>query len=99
MAAPMMVVRPGDHVLVAVGRSLSREQTEQWATYLRSRFPAAEFTVVPDVAGVVVFPHDDEEAEVNAEHMVSAAQAAIRHDQAPSRDQTRAEQAERRPRP
>ena len=54
MRAPIVVLEPGDRVLVNLPwRSLTRQDAEDFSDRLRERFPGVEFTVVAAVQMVV----------------------------------------------
>ena len=60
MKAPIVVLEPGDRVLVSLPvRDLTREQAEDFRNQLRGRFPGVDFTVIAD-AQMLVQPKGEE---------------------------------------
>jgi hypothetical protein len=53
---PLLVLRPGDQVLVTLSEDLSSEEAQDLAAKLRASFPGVEFTVMTGVASVLVQP-------------------------------------------
>lgn len=51
---PMVVVRPGDRVLVTLTEDPEPEITQQIALSLRQAFPGVEFTVLTGVSSIAV---------------------------------------------
>lgn len=55
MTQPAMVVlRPGDKVLVTLVEDPEPEQVKQVTNHLRENFPGVEFVVMSGVAGIAV---------------------------------------------
>jgi hypothetical protein len=52
----LLVLRPGDNVLIALTEDPSEEQATEYAAILGDSFPGVEFTVVGGVESVVVLP-------------------------------------------
>jgi hypothetical protein len=55
-ATPLVMLRPGDNVLVSLTDDLDSEEVQDFVTKLRESFPGVEFTVVTGVAGILVQP-------------------------------------------
>jgi hypothetical protein len=53
---PLLVLRPGDQVLITLTEDLDPEETQDIASKLRESFPGVDFTVMTGVAGVLVQP-------------------------------------------
>ncbi len=51
---PMVVLRPGDRVLVALADDPEPELIQQIAAGLRQSFPGVDFTIVSGVAGMCI---------------------------------------------
>jgi hypothetical protein len=51
---PMVVLRPGDKVLLALTEDIPAEEVQAFTAQLRRSFPTVSFTVVGGVAGVAV---------------------------------------------
>lgn len=51
---PMVVLRPGDRVLVTMAEDVDGETTQKIATGLKEAFPEVDFTVVTGVASILV---------------------------------------------
>lgn len=56
---PVVVLRPGDQVLVALAEDLPAEEARQFTTELRRSFPTVSFTVVGGIAGLAVMAGGD----------------------------------------
>lgn len=50
----MVVLRPGDRVLVTLTEDIEPEQVEEAAVTLKQTFPGVEFTVMSGVASILV---------------------------------------------
>lgn len=57
-AAATLVIRPGDHVLVALRDVVARDHAERLKGMLRARFPEVEFSVITGVQALAVMPKD-----------------------------------------
>lgn len=55
-ATPLVMLRPGDHVLVSLTEDLDQEEVQDFVGKLRESFPGVEFTVVTGVSGILVQP-------------------------------------------
>jgi hypothetical protein len=55
-STPLLVLRPGDNVLVSLTEDLDAEQIQDMAAKLRESFPGVEFTIMTGVAGILVQP-------------------------------------------
>lgn len=55
-ATPLLVLRPGDNVLVSLTEDLDGEQIQDMAAKLRESFPGVEFTIMTGVASILVQP-------------------------------------------
>lgn len=55
-ATPLLVLRPGDRVLVTLTEDLDPEETQDIAGKLRESFPGVEFTIMTGVASILVQP-------------------------------------------
>lgn len=55
-APPMVVLRPGDRVLVAFAGEPGQDTTAHIASGLRTSFPGVDFTVLTGVTSIVVQP-------------------------------------------
>lgn len=53
---PMVLLRPGDRVLIALTEDLNQEEMQYFTSQLRRSFPAVSFTVVGGVASLAVQP-------------------------------------------
>lgn len=53
---PMVVLRPGDRVLVAFAEDPDGDTIAQIASSLRTSFPGVDFTVLTGVASIAVSP-------------------------------------------
>lgn len=53
-ALPMVVLRPGDRVLVCLTGEVDQDTSNEIAYALRRSFPGTDFTVLSGVAGVAV---------------------------------------------
>lgn len=53
---PLLVLRPGDQVLITLTEDLDPEETQDIAGKLRESFPGVDFTVMTGVASVLVQP-------------------------------------------
>ena len=51
---PMVVLRPGDRVLIALVDDPPGEEITQFTAQLRRSFPTVSFTVIGGIAGVAV---------------------------------------------
>lgn len=51
---PMVVLRPGDRVLVCLAGEVEQAASNEIAYALRTAFPGTDFTVLTGVSGVVV---------------------------------------------
>jgi hypothetical protein len=50
----MVLLRPGDRVLIALTEDVGPEETQYFTSQLRRSFPRVTFTVVGGVAGIAV---------------------------------------------
>lgn len=55
-STPLLVLRPGDNVLVSLTEDLDGEQIQDMAAKLRKSFPGVDFTIMTGVAGILVQP-------------------------------------------
>lgn len=53
-ATPLLVLRPGDNVLVSLTEDLDSEEIQDMAAKLRESFPGVEFTIMTGVASILV---------------------------------------------
>jgi hypothetical protein len=54
MKLPIVVLKPGDRVLVSLpAKDLTRGQAEDFRNLLGGRFPGVDFTVIPDAQMLV----------------------------------------------
>lgn len=51
---PMVVLRPGDRVLVTLAPGMNPEDVEETAIALRESFPGVEFVVMDGVTSILV---------------------------------------------
>jgi hypothetical protein len=51
---PMVVLRPGDRVLVTLAGESDPEEIQETTAILRDAFPGVEFVVMDGVAGILV---------------------------------------------
>ncbi|WP_075906287.1 hypothetical protein [Actinomadura sp. CNU-125] len=51
---PMVVLRPGDRVLVALTEDIPTEDVQAFTAQLRRSFPTVSFVVIGGIAGVAV---------------------------------------------
>lgn len=54
MSPPMVVLRPGDRVLVFLAGEVDQATSNEIAYSLRMAFPGTDFTVMTGVSGVIV---------------------------------------------
>lgn len=54
--APLVVLRPGDNVLIALAEDLDQAEAQDMASKLRDSFPGIEFTVITGISGLLVQP-------------------------------------------
>lgn len=54
VSPPMVVLRPGDRVLIVLGGESDAEQVEQVSVTLRESFPGVEFVVMDGVTSICV---------------------------------------------
>ncbi len=54
VSPPMVLLRPGDRVLVAFTEDLDSLEAQEMAQTLRTAFPGVDFTVMAGVASVLV---------------------------------------------
>jgi hypothetical protein len=57
--APLVVLEPGDQVLVVLPEATERELTDRLHTELRRRFPGVTFGVLSGASQVIVQPAED----------------------------------------
>jgi hypothetical protein len=57
--APALVVRPGEHVLIALNHQPDGHAAHRMLEYLHTRIPGVTFALVGDVAGLAVVRRDD----------------------------------------
>lgn len=55
-ATPLLVLRPGDNVLLTLVEDLDPEETKDMVGKLRESFPGVHFTIVAGVSSVLVQP-------------------------------------------
>lgn len=58
-APTMVVLRPGDHVLVCLVDDLPPEEAQEWARSLHMAFRGIEFTIAGGVAGLAILGGGD----------------------------------------
>ncbi|WP_329521162.1 hypothetical protein [Spirillospora sp. NBC_01491] len=51
---PMVVLRPGDRVLIALTEDAPPEELQEFTAQLRRSFPTVSFTVIGGIAGLGV---------------------------------------------
>ena len=61
---PMVILEPGDRVLVAVPSDADRREAHQLHEHLAQQFPGVMFVVLVGVDSVTVAPGDDIDGEV-----------------------------------
>lgn len=54
VSPPMVVLRPGDRVLIALTEDASPEELQQFTAGLRRSFPTVSFTVIGGIASIAV---------------------------------------------
>jgi len=51
---PLLVLRPGDNVLVSLTEDLDPEEIQDMASKLHESFPGVDFTIMTGVASILV---------------------------------------------
>lgn len=60
MTPPMLVLRPGDRVLVCLAGEVAQGLADEIAYSLKRAFPGTDFTVLTGVAGIAVASEREE---------------------------------------
>ena len=55
-ATPLLVLRPGDNVLLTLTEDLDQAEVQDMAGKLRESFPGVDFTIVTGISSVLVQP-------------------------------------------
>lgn len=54
IGAPLLVLRPGDNVLLTLTEDLASEEIQDMASKLHESFPGVDFTIMTGVASILV---------------------------------------------